>query len=490
MTVTVIPAIGPDELTEAEQSLVTRLNNQRSLAEPDILLRDAYYNGNQLIRDLGIAVPPQMRGLHTVVGWPQVAVDALDERLDVQGFRFSGGGDSGDDDLMAIWQANNLDEESQLAHLDALIHRASYVCVGVNDDGSPKVTIESEKAMSVLYDPWWRQIVAALRVYGGDEHGRNKKATLYLPNETISLSEPISGGSTWVVEDRDQHNFGECLVVRLANRQRTSCREGNSEITTQVMSTTDSACRTLLGLEVAREFYAAAKLALLGADESAFVGADGTAKSVWETYIGRILAIGRDENGELPDIKKFEGSDPTPFTKIMAEYRQEMSTLTRLPPYMLGETTQNPASADAIRSAENGLIKRAERRQKAFSGGWETVMRLALRVANGGRLPAQADRIETIWASAATPTPAATTDSITKQIQVGALPPHSDVALERLGYSVEERKRIAEDRKLDLTDAWLDQIAAALQTRGIRAVNTLVNTAESSATPPAPVVTP
>jgi hypothetical protein len=43
----------------------------------------------------------------------------------------------------------------------------------------------------------------------------------------------------WVVEDRDQHNFGDVPVRRFPNRQRTSDREGRSEITPAIMATTD-----------------------------------------------------------------------------------------------------------------------------------------------------------------------------------------------------------------------------------------------------------
>jgi hypothetical protein len=137
--------------------------------------------------------------------------------------------------------------------------------------------------------------------------------------------------------------------------------------------------------------------------------------------------------------------DPSAYKVIMGELRQELSSCTRLPAYMLGETTQNPASADAIRSAENGLIRKAERRQRSFAGGWEEVMRLALRIQNDGALPDGAKTIETLWASAATPTPAATTDAITKQIAAGAIPATSDVTREKLGYSVIERQRLAID---------------------------------------------
>ena len=458
MTVSVVPTLRTVYLTDDEQALVTRLNNQRSTALPALQLADAYYNGNQLIRDLGISIPPQVRGLHTVVGWPQVAVDALDERLDVEGFRYASSSD-GDDQLWSIWQANNLDEESQMAHLDALIYGCAYASVGTNDDGSPLITVESARDMAVIWDARWREITAALRVYGGDEYGRNKQATLYLPESTISLAEGAGG---WDVVNRDDHRLGAVPVARLANRQRVSDRDGRSEITSQVMSLTDAGCRTMLGMEVAREFYAAPQRYILGASESAFQDADGNAKSAWETYLGRVLALERDEDGQLPSVGQFTSYDPTAYTKILGEIRQEFAACTRLPAYMLGETTQNPASADAIRSAENGLVRRAQRRQKTFSGGWESVMRLALRMLHDGALPDEATTIETLWADAATPTPAATTDAITKQIAAGAIPARSDVTREKLGYSVIERQRLAIDDQKEAGEETLAQVAHSL----------------------------
>src|SRR5689334_10672456 len=179
-------------LSEAEESLVARLDAKRSTTEPILRQLDSYYNGNQLIRDLGISIPPQMRGMQVGVAWPRLTVDALEERLDVEGFRYASSSD-GDDELWRIWQANNLDEESQLGHLEALIYGRAFTCVGSNDDGSPLITVESPRHMAVMWDPRWRAITSALRVYGGDDFGRNKQATLYLPNETVYLSQSVGG---------------------------------------------------------------------------------------------------------------------------------------------------------------------------------------------------------------------------------------------------------------------------------------------------------
>lgn len=469
MSVSAIPALPLVTLSDDELRLVGELDRKRSILEPTHLQLDAYYNGNQLIRDLGISIPPQMRGMQVGVAWPRITVDALEERLDVEGFRYASSAD-GDDELWRIWQANNLDEESQLAHLDALIYGCSYACVGVNDDGSPLITVESPRHLSVMWDPRWRAITSALRIYGGDDRGQNRQGTLYLPNQTIYIAQD---GAGWEVTERDVHNLGEVPVARLANRQRVSDRDGRSEITSEIMKLTDAACRTLIAMEVAREFYAAPQRYVLGASEEDFIGPDGAKKSPWETYLGRYLALTRDEDGNVPQVGQFTANDPSTYTKILDSLTEQMATASDLPPYRLGKTTANPASADAIRSAENGLIRKAERRQVAFSGGWEAAMRLALRVMHEGALPEEAKLIETLWASAATPTPGATTDAITKQIAAGAIPARSDVTREKLGYSVVERQRLAIDDQSSAGEEFLAEAGRSILARDLRTDKTL-----------------
>src|SRR5690606_37117023 len=77
------------------------------------------------------------------------------------------------------------------------------------------------------------------------------------------------------VVERDDHGVGLVPVVQFANRQRVSDRAGRSEITPAVMSITDAACRTLLGMEVSREFFAAPQRYILGASEGAFEDQEG-----------------------------------------------------------------------------------------------------------------------------------------------------------------------------------------------------------------------
>jgi hypothetical protein len=175
------------------------------------------------------------------------------------------------------------------------------------------------------------------------------RAVLYLPNRP-SACPATTTGSGWTVDYRDEHNFGEVPVVRFPNRQRSSDREGRSEITPAIMATTDSACRTLLGMEIAREFYSIPHRYILGAQESDFMNADGTAKTALQMSMNKFLALERDEEGNVPTVGQFTAYDPSVFTKIIDEHAQLMASYTGYPPSYFGQTsTANPASADAIR---------------------------------------------------------------------------------------------------------------------------------------------
>ncbi|WP_121703359.1 phage portal protein [Streptomyces sp. E5N298] len=445
-----IPELPLVYLSDEEQALINLLRADMQRDRHALLLRDAYFNGEQLIRDLGISIPPQLKGLHTVIGWPRVGVESLEERLDLEAFRWADGSDSSE--LTEIAEVNDLFDESSLAHLDAFVYGREYLAVGSGgcgtDECPPLITAESPLDMTLMWDARMRMGTAALRECAADsfiEAGPEERMlVLYLPDQTVMCLPSESGG--WEVVDRDMHGLGVVPVVRLANRQRTADRVGRSEITPEVMSITDAACRRLMGMEVAAEFFGAPQRYILGASESAFQDADGTAKSAWETYIGRVLALERDEDGNVPDVGQFAAHDPTGMTKIVDLYARIMASQMSVAPHVLGYSSDNPASADAIRFADNRQVKKAERRIRRFGAGWQQAMRLALWIRDG-EPPDKARKIETVWRNPATPTVAAQVDATVKLVQAGVLPADSDVTLEMAGFTEPQRQRIAADRR-------------------------------------------
>lgn len=423
--------------------LAARLNDRRA----ELHLSNLYYQGMQAITWLGISIPPELTTLRTVLGWVGTAVDALDERLDVQGFRFPDQTQA-DDELWGIWQRNNLDAEHNLIHRDALIYGTAYAVVGLDGDEQPVITGESPVDMTAYTDTRRRETSCAYQTYidvdPASETFTKQRAVLYTRDATIHLLNAEEG---WEIVDRDDHEAGVVPVVPFPNRQRTGVRLGTSEITTAWRNTMDRACRAAVRLEVVAEQFSAPKMILLGANEKAFQNADGSPRSAWQTYIGRVLGLEADENGNLPQVQRFAAEDPAGLLKMIDHETRVMSGLTALSPDYLGiHSDGNPTSADAIRLSDFRIKRRADRKTVAFGNAWEQVMRLAL-LLRDNELDDNAARLETDWMPTGIPTPAADTDSVTKQIQSGMIPATSDVALARVGWSAVERARIANDQK-------------------------------------------
>jgi hypothetical protein len=259
-----LPAPNVEGLTDDEQQLITGLSTKLALQVPQMLSSWAYYDGLQRLANLGISIPPQLAGVRTVVDWPRVCVDPLVQRAEVSGFRLPGATEV-DSELAEFWDANDMQGEFPLAILDSLVAGRGYLVVGSPDvpGDAPLVTVESPLNMTVTWDPRTRRVVNGYQAF---EAEGVFTAVLYLPNETIFMSrEDGSSTAAWSVYDRDEHGFGEVPVVRLPNRARSSDREGRSQITPAIMNTTDAACRTLLGMEIAREVYSIPHSYILGA---------------------------------------------------------------------------------------------------------------------------------------------------------------------------------------------------------------------------------
>lgn len=476
-----IDVTSPDLLPE-EQHIIEQLSNRLIRTRTWFRRLDEYFTAEQRIEHLGIAIPQQLQAVKTAVGWPRLVVEVLDERLDIEGFRFPDQDDA-DEQLWDIWLANNMDVESQLAHMDAFVFGRAFAMAGSGPGGDspPLLTVESPLNMVADFDARSRLVTQGLQDYEID--GR-QAAALYLPDSTIHLVQEHQE-ATFTVYDRDDHNLGITPVVMLANRARTHDRYGASEITPEVMAITDAALRTLLGMEFAREFFGAPQRYILGASEDQFVNPNGTPTDAWSTYIGRLLALERDEEGELPQVGTFAASDPTAYTNILTAYSKIMSSHTGLPPHFFGFTTDNPASAEAILASEARLDRRAKRKMRGF-GNWRDLMKLALLIQNNGELPDKSHRIEVMWGDPSTPTPQATTMAMKDQVSMGFMPPTSDVLGARLGYSAAERARIAAERQDDLGASVLAELANSLQAKEARVDTTIARDIGTPAPPTPP----
>ncbi|PYC83444.1 hypothetical protein C7C46_08915 [Streptomyces tateyamensis] len=424
-------------------------------------LWDAYYEGRQPLSYMAPELLMEMddRLRQVVVCWPQLVVDALDERLDIEGFRL-GGAERADRDLWEnIWQPNDLDEDSQLAHVDALAMSRAFVIVGAGDSriDPPVVTAESALQVFAERDPRTRKVLAALKRWEEVQPDGSSEfhATVYLPDATVSYRR-TSAAAVWEQSDQDEHRLGVVPVVPLVNRSRLADRSGRSELTS-VVSLSDAACKIATDMMVGAEFHAMPRRWATGMADDDFKDPQGRVVSALSRIAGRVWA----SRNEKVTFGQFPEANLTNFHDTLNALARMVSAMSGLPPTMLGLASDSPPSADAIRAAEARLIKRAERRQRALGGDWEQAMRLALLIRDG-EVPPEAHRMETLWRDAATPTYAQKADAVTKLVVAGIIP--REQGWEDLGYSAAQiaRMQAMEEAALTrLTAADLDALSGA-----------------------------
>jgi len=426
---------------------------------PDLKLMDAYYEGVQPLSYMAPEIQAELsdRMRQVVINWPQLVVDALDERLDVEGFRYAKS-ETTADDLWEIWQANDLDEGSQQAHVDALALKRAYAVIGANDkdESTPIITAESALEVFAERDPRTRQEIAAVKRWedpAAPGAAAQQNAMLYLPDMRVQF-EKRKGA--WVEVDRDEHKLGQLLVVTLANRPRLRHMDGTSELRA-VVPLSDAACKIATDMMVAAEYHAMPRRWATGMSRDDFADENGQPLGAMSSLAGRLWVNESDK----VQFGQFAETQLTNFHETLNQLARLVAALTGLPPSFLGLATDQPPSADAIRASEARLVKRAERRQRAFGEAWEKVMRLALLVRDGSLDP-RARSLETAWRDAATPTYAQRADAVTKLHASGILP--TEQAWEDLGYSAEQRVRMRamqDDALTRMTAMDLHQLSTA-----------------------------
>ncbi len=413
----------------ADTDLAARLRDRLLRLQPDLSKWSRYYEGRQGLSYMAPELIREMEGRiqPVIVNWPRLVVDSLEERLDVEGFRINQRVESR---LWDFWQANGLDEASQQAHVDALAMRRSYVIVGANDSGdTPLITVESASQVYAVRDPRTRQVTQAIKRWTDDDD--NEFLTLYLPDRTVYLVTE-SHGRVVREYDVDVHNLGVVPVVPIVNRSRITDNDGVSELA-DVAPLSDAACKIATDMMISAEFHAMPRRVVVGMGEDDQFDSDGRPLSKWAQVAGRIWTI--DALPSEVNVQQFAEAQLANFHQTLNTLARMVASMSGLPPHFLGYSDANPTSADAIRSAETRLVKRAERRQRAFGGAWEQVMRLALLVADGS-LPEGIDSLETIWRDASTPTVAQKADAAVKLRTAGLISLRQ--AREDLGYSQEQ----------------------------------------------------
>lgn len=396
-------------------------------------LKMRYYNGKNVLKDFGISIPPQLLDVETIVGWPQKSVDAMAVRCRFDGFTATNA------ETQAL--LDRVDERSRLrvkyrqAVQSTLIHSCSFATVTMDADGRSRIDFYSAERAAARWDDNEGRIAYGM-VIDGFSDGEPSEITMYTDNAAVHVWRTSENAWDW---EAQPYSMGRPTMEALSYRPTFAKPFGQSRINRAVMSITDSAVREALRTEISAEFFTSPQKYLLGADREAFAN-----KTKWEAYIGNIFAVGRDEDGNIPQFGQLSQGSMQPHTDYMRSLAARFSGETNVPISTLGVIHDQPASAEAIYAASEPLIIECE----DFNDGAREALKSLAVMAIAGELDMPYDQLEERFTdfmpnfrNPAMPSVVSQTDAMVKIASVVPGFAGTDVFFEQIGFAEDMRKK-------------------------------------------------
>lgn len=396
-------------------------------------LRYRYYNGKNVLKDFGISIPPQLLNVETIVGWPQKAVDTMAVRSRFDGF--TAADNAVQNMLDGIAAHSRLRMKYRMAVESELICSCCFSTVGIDADNEPNIELFSADKAAARWDEAKGRIAYGMVI---DEFRNGQPVAIRLFTDNALVRAWSNGGSWWDYYI-EPYSMGRPAMEVFAYRPTEKRPFGQSRINRAVMSITDSAVREALRTEISAEFFTSPQKYLLGADREAF---ENTTK--WEAYIGNIFAVGRDENGDIPQFGQLPQAAMQPHTEYMRSLAARFSGETNVPISTLGVIHDNPASAQAIYAASEPLIIECE----DLNDGARETMRSIMLMAMAAKTDTPLDELDDVYRdfvpnfkNPAMPSVVSQADAMLKIASVVPGFAGTDTFFEQIGMSEDVRKK-------------------------------------------------
>ncbi len=425
----VIPAEYKDDILSmfATWSTIRQRNMQLS----------TYYDMKSALKELGISIPEGMLHVNCTVGWCKKAVDARAVRSIFDGFVFEG---IESPELTRMVKQNRLRTLYNLACRSSLVHGVAAFTVMRDQAGEGvKVRAYSANQFAVLWDKDAGRIKCGIVCADVDNDGNACKYVAHFQDAVITF---IRDGSDWSCE-QEANYLGRPMMEVMTFDPDLDRPLGHSLLSPEVLGIVDKAMRDVLRMEVGAEFFTYPQRYILGAADSLFqdppqgatddgeggfvddegipvAGIPNNARRI-NAYMGALLAIGRDGNGEIPTVGQFSAGSADNFTRVFENDAQRFSGATNVPLNQLGVLSNNYTSSDALGAANDPLILAVEDMNRENSEVLEEIARMMLAVKEHKRIDTLSDEqtsVQAFFKDPSLPTIAARADAWTK---IGAI---------------------------------------------------------------------
>ena len=432
-------------LFPSERGVVRELVEVGRRHKPNNERRESYYLEHVTQKSLGISVPPKLN-VKASCGWPRKAVDYIACRSQFDGYTTSD--EAAAEVLRDVVARNDMKNAYHMAVTSQLVHCFTMLEVTDDDpDGEHRalVTMTPATASAGIWDDRARQVEAGLAVVQCERKNDVVKPTwvdVFMEDRWLEIRRV---GGTWYLTRREATKMGRPLMEPMANEPTLMEPFGRSLITRSVRQLADNYLRESVRSEVAAEFAASPQKYLLGASKKALAD-----ESKYDAYIGSILAVSKDRDGDVPTFGQLSQPSMEPHISYVRSLAAQFSGETNVPLSALGVVSDNPSSAEAIYATKEDAVMQVQRlnalnKRSLVNVGW-----MALAIERNSDYETQRALVPDLnarFSNPAQPSVVSRSDAMVKQI--GAIPwlGESDVALEELGYDEEQIQRLRSDKR-------------------------------------------
>ena len=329
---------------------VNYLRDKLNYKKNRVKLRYKYYEMKNIVRDLNISTPPDLRFWMGVLGWCSRAVDSLADRLVFREFENDNFG------MNEIFNLNNRDILIDSAILGSLITSCDFIYITADDDGYPRMRVIDGSHATGIIDPITNMLTEGYAVIDFDDRDNALTEAYFIPGHTV-----IYQGGRIMADIPNAAPYP--LLVPMINRPDAKRPFGHSRISRACMSIVNSAIRTVKRSEIAAEFFSYPQKYILG------MNSDSEAMDKWKATMSSMLRIDKDEDGDRPVVGQFQAASMAPHSEQLRMFAGLFAGETGLTLDDLGFPSQNPSSAEAIKASHESLRLIARKAQHTFGTG-------------------------------------------------------------------------------------------------------------------------
>lgn len=229
--------------------------------------------------------------------------------------------------------------------------------ISKDDEGYPRIQVIDGGNATGVIDPITNMLTEGYAVLERDDAGAPKIELYFVPGKTYC----------YTVGEREPKieitNAMYPALVPIIYRPDARRQFGHSIISRACMDIVKSAMRTVKRSEISAEFFSFPQKYMLGTSPDATI-------DKWTAAMSAMINISKDNDGNTPTMGQFTQQSMSPHIDQLRMFAALFAGETGLTLDDLGFPSDNPSSAEAIKSSHENLRLTARKAQRTFGSGF------------------------------------------------------------------------------------------------------------------------